>query len=284
MTGGRKFDVKGDNADKLKQAMQRQALKKLVDLELLYQEAQAKNLVADDKKVDEMITDIKTKFPDAGAFEEILTKNGSSEAELREDIRTNLSIENIMYKEISSKVEISDKDAKDFYQKNKEKFNLPEAVRVSHILTRDIKEKSGEAKESAKQEESAEQKIKDIKKRLDKGEDFTELARANSACPSGKKGGDLGYIEHGKTVPEFEKAAFALKKIGDISPIVKTSFGYHIIKLADKRPAGIVPYDEIKEELKGNLKKQKINEKSDEYIKKLHEKAKIESEIELATK
>lgn len=118
----------------------------------------------------------------------------------------------------------------DFYNENKQIFTEPETTKASHILVDD--------------KEQADEIIKEI----NNGLPFEEAAKKYSRCPSNTVGGDLGYFEKGKMVPEFEAAAFDMK-IGEISAPVKTQFGYHIIKLVDKKEEGIKTFDEVKNQL-----------------------------------
>ena len=114
-----------------------------------------------------------------------------------------------------------------------------------------------------------------IQQKLENGEDFTALAKEFSQDPSGAEGGDLGYFGRGQMVKPFEDAAFSLK-VGNLSNIVKTKFGYHLIKVTDKKPETTVPYQEAKPNLDNFLKRKKVQEKIGAYISQLEEKAKIE--------
>ncbi|MRR07152.1 MAG: peptidylprolyl isomerase, partial [Deltaproteobacteria bacterium] len=112
-------------------------------------------------------------------------------------------------------------------------------------------------------------------KRAKAGEDFAVLAKDNSTCPSAAQGGNLGYFGKGQMVPAFETAAFSLKS-GEISEVVETQFGYHIIKVTDKKPAGTVPFAEAKNDIIEYLKTQKIQQDISKYVEKLRKEAKIE--------
>jgi peptidyl-prolyl cis-trans isomerase C len=255
--------------------VKKNALRKLIRMELLYQESQAKNIAVSKEEVDKVVNRIKSNFPDEDKFRQALAENSSSEKELREDIRRNLSVNSLIDQEILPGVVVTDEESNTFYQKNKKKFNRPESVRVSHILIKLDKDASPEDEAAAKQ------KMEEIKNRLSNGEDFAELARAYSNCPSAGNGGDLGYIVRGQTVPEFEQCAFGLEQPGQISQVIKTSFGFHILKLGQKRSASTVPYEEAKEAINRYLKNQKLNEKLEEYVRNLYAKAEIESRLDL---
>jgi peptidyl-prolyl cis-trans isomerase C len=117
---------------------------------------------------------------------------------------------------------------------------------------------------------------------LQKGEDFASLAKEFSQCPSNAKGGDLGYFQRGQMVPPFEQVAFALKP-GAVSDIVETKFGYHLIKVIDKKAETTIPYKDVKEKLEQNLKREKIQKEVTLYVEKLKEKAKVEKVEKFST-
>ena len=169
-----------------------------------------------------------------------------------QDLRKRLIVESFLKKKVEVESKVSDEDMKKFYEQNKEKFKSGEQIKASHILVKSEKE------------------AKEILARLKSGGNFEELAKKSSVDSSSAKGGDLGWFGKGSMVPAFEKAALALKE-GQISDVVKSDFGYHIIKLTGKRPAGIRPYEEVKEQIKGAImptKQQEVFQKIKEELKK----------------
>lgn len=163
---------------------------------------------------------------------------------------------------IEPQCKISDADAEKFYRENQKNFQVAEEITASHILIRP-NVPAGKEKDTAavaKADAEALAKIKTIQAKLKQGADFGALAEKESACPSGKSAkGSLGKFKRGMMVPEFDKAAFALKK-GEMSDIVKTQFGYHIIKLTDRTPAGYEPLNKVKGDIKNYLKAKKTEE------------------------
>ncbi len=131
-----------------------------------------------------------------------------------------------------------------FYDDNKARYVKDEEIQASHILIK-VDDKTNDA--------AAKTKIDAIYKDVKAGKDFAELAKQNSQCPSAPKGGDLGYFARGRMVPEFDNAAFALKNKGDISDIVKTQFGYHIIKLTDRKERSETKLEGVKIEIAREL-------------------------------
>lgn len=169
---------------------------------------------------------------------------------------------------------VSDQDARDFYVKNPDMFkqpaDAPGTIRASHILIM-VDEKATDADKKA-----ALAKINDIQKQLKADpKKFEALAKAESKCPSGQNGGSLGAFGKGQMVPEFEKAAFALKNVGDISDVVKTNFGYHIIRKDAPKGAETIPFSRVKDQIKMGLTEQKIREAEAKYIAGLEAKFKV---------
>lgn len=126
--------------------------------------------------------------------------------------------------------------------------------------------------------DEARKKIDTIQEKLKSGADFATLAKDESDCPSKEKGGDLGYFGKGQMVKPFEDAALALTP-GQTSGVVETQFGYHIIKLTDKKPEGIMPFADVKDQLIQYLKQEKVKTELDSYIASLEKTAKIEKLI-----
>lgn len=173
-------------------------------------------------------------------------------ADRLDDLRKRLIVETYLKKKVEQDAKVSDEEMKKFYDQNLDKFKSGEQVRASHILVK------------------TEPEAQDVMSQLKKGASFEELAKKYSKDSSAAKGGDLGWFSKGAMVPEFDKAVFGLKE-GQLSGIVKTQFGFHIIKLTGKRPAGVRPFDEAKEQIKANLlpaKQQEVFQKMKEDLKK----------------
>jgi len=175
----------------------------------------------------------------------------------------------LLDKDLGMKIEVTPEEVKAFYDGNPDLFKTPEMVRASHILVKVDKEASGEEKAKALA------KIKAIEKRIKSGEDFALVAKEVSDCPSKDDGGDLNFFHKGQMVPPFEKAAFSLKP-GETSDIVETEFGYHIIKLTDRKTAGTMSFDEVKSRIEQHLKNEKMSQEFPKYVETFKSKAKIE--------
>ncbi len=181
-------------------------------------------------------------------------------------LKSDLALEVWMRKQFNS-ITISDKEAKEFYQKNIDKFKRPEMVHARHILV--------------KSEEEAKKIIDELKKTpKDKLKaKFIELAKTKSVGPSGKRGGDLGFFRKGQMVKPFSDAAFSLKPGEFTKTPVKTQFGYHIIYVEEKKAASTVPFEQVKEKIKQQLKMKKFQELVKKEAQKLKKSAKIKKMI-----
>lgn len=175
------------------------------------------------------------------------------------ELKKRIIVDTYLKKQVETESKISDEELKKFYDQNIDKFKTGEQVRASHILVK------------------SEQEAQAVLDQLKKGVAFEELAKTKSADSSAAKGGDLGWFGKGNMVPVFEKAAFGLKE-GQLSSIVKSDFGFHIIKLTGKRPAGTRPFDEVKEQIKSAL----MPQKQQQVFMKLKEDLKKDAKIELA--
>ena len=245
------------------------ALEQLVSAEILY-EAGLKLEIKDlDKEVEAKMAQGKKEFATPAEFEEALKSANMTEAKLKELTRKDIVINNLVEKEVAGKITVSEAEAKKFYDDNLDKFKQNEAVRASHILC------GVDASATPEEKKKAKEKAEALRKRVLAGEDFAAIAKSDSTCPSSAKGGDLGFFERGQMVPPFEQAAFALKP-GEISEVVETQFGYHIIKQTEKREAATAKFDEVKERLIRYLKGQKVQKGVNDLLAKLREKVKIE--------
>ena len=146
-------------------------------------------------------------------------------------------------------VDVTEDEVKKFYEENKEAFKEKESANASHILV------------------SEEDKAREIYEKVKDGEDFETLAKKNSTCPSKEKGGDLGTFTRGQMVKEFEDAVFE-NEVGTVTEPVKTQFGYHIIKINEKNEGRDLEFDEVKDKIFSQLKRQK---EQDLYNKKIEE-------------
>ena len=249
--------------------IKKQVLENLIARELLYQESQTKGIKVDQKEIEAQVTALKGRFPSEVEFKNALSTMNLTEADLRFQFERDLAIRKLLDDQIGGKITVSEKESKAYYDNNLESFKKPEQVRASHILIK----VDPEAEEAKKAE--ARTKIESVQAKLKKGEDFGALAKEYSEGPSGPKGGDLGFFGRGQMVKPFEEAAFSMKP-GQVSGMVETRFGYHLIMVAERTPESTLSYEEVKDRLEQYLKQQKVQEAIAAYVETLQGKAKIE--------
>ena len=197
-------------------------------------------------------------------FKARVTSQGQSFEQIKEQIKKTVS-----YEKLIGNVEVNDAEAKAFYDENKEDFNKPEQVKASHILVK------VDASATPEQKAAAKTKIEGLLKQAKAGGDFAALAKENSDDPGSKiRGGDLGFFDRNTMVKEFADAAFALK-VGDISGVIETQYGYHIIKVTDRQKGGLTPFDKAKADIVTALQNKKKSELFRQLIEKIKAQAKI---------
>ena len=167
----------------------------------------------------------------------------------------------IWMQKMSQNIVVTQKELKDYYNKNKVKLVQPEELKASHILV--------------KTEQEAKNIIKKLNKSSNLSKEFAQLAQEKSIGPSGKSGGKLGWFTKDKMVPEFSMACSFLKKGTITQQPVKTQFGYHVIYLEDKKEASTIPFANVKDKIKQFLAQNKFKTKIDSMISDLKSKAKI---------
>ncbi len=227
---------------------------KMINEIIIQQKAEEQDVKAMPEEINEKIDEIKKQSGGEAIFKQKLSETGMTSEELMQQVEVQILIEKLVAKQAV----ISEQDIKDYFYRNKARFAKPEEVRASHILVR------------------TEQEAKEVLSRLKAGADFIELAMEKSIDPGTKdKGGDLGFFSQGKMTPAFEQAAFALES-GEISEVVKTPYGYHIIKVEEKKPAQEPNLELAREEIKETLTQQKIWTVRSDFLQNLREEAEIE--------
>jgi peptidyl-prolyl cis-trans isomerase C len=247
----------------------RGAIDQLVVYTLLSQESRSRGIKVEDAEIDAKMAQLKGQFPTQDAFAKALKERGMSPDSLRKDARVDIGVTKLMEAETAALPGPSDLEAKTFYEKNPERFKQDESVRASHILIRVDEKADAAARKKARAEIDA------VLKRAKAGADFAKLAEQHSQDSSAAQGGDLNYFPKGQMVPAFDKVAFELKP-GQISDVVTTQFGYHIIKVTDRKPSRTVPFEESSPQIKQFLTEQKKQQHTEAFIDTLKKKAKIE--------
>lgn len=177
-------------------------------------------------------------------------------------------------KEIKPTISVPQEDIIEYYGKNQDQFNRPEEVRAAHVLLQCAS--SADAATKAKSEAD----LRDLLAKVRNGADFAEIAKAHSTCPSSARGGDLGFFSRGKMVPAFEKIAFGLQ-VGEVSDVFATQFGYHIVKVTDRKGSGMRQLDD---ELRSEIHDRLIQQRVGAAIMARHEKWKTDNQVQILLK
>jgi peptidyl-prolyl cis-trans isomerase C len=189
--------------------------------------------------------------------------------------RSNFIANEYIKREIAGKITVPENEIKAYYDSHPDEFKKPEMIRARHILVKVEPSASQQDKEKAKV------KANDILKKIKAGDNFEKLADDQSDDPGSKsKGGDLGFFSRGRMVKQFEDAAFSLKP-GETSGIVETQFGYHIIKVEEKKDTSTEPFDAVKDKISQKLIQERAKTKVTEFLDKVMKDAKVETHPEV---
>lgn len=230
----------------------RQVLTSMVQGMLIDQYAKDKNITVPDADIQKKEDEIKAKYP-PGQFEQILKQQSLTEADVKNILRQQLIIE----KAVGASVVITDKQIKDYLDKNHATLDKPQQVRARHILVADLKTANA------------------VEAQLKAGAKFEDLAKKYSTDPSSKdKGGELGFFQKGQMVPAFQDASYA-QKIGVVGPPVKSPFGYHIIQVEERKPATVATLATSHDSIRDTLKQQQEQTQIPQFLQSLRSKANI---------
>jgi len=252
-----------------------QALQGMITMQLIDEEVKKANIVVTDNEVTSEITRMAALQKPPVTLEELkatMEAYGASYEELKNQIQTTLGLQKLVAQKYPDEVKVTEDDAKASYEQNKARYDVPEQVRASHILIKpDLSDPNSDPNQA---KAAAKAKAEDLLKKVKEGGDFAALAKENSACPSAARGGDLDFFRRGQMVPAFDKAAFELE-VGKISDVVETQFGFHIIKVTDRKAASTTSLDQIKGTLMAELAQRKLQELAMKYVEQLKLEAKI---------
>lgn len=245
-------------------------LDSIIEEKLLTQQAKKIGITVPEKSVQDALDNIKLKNSLTDEqLDEMLQKENSSLERYKQTIRDQILVSKVRNYEVLSRINIPEGEVKKYYRVHQKEFWTPAKVHARHILF------ILDEKLTPEEVEIKRQKAENIHKQIKSGKDFEELAKLYSEDLSGSSGGDLGVLERGKMVAEFEEAVFSLKD-GEISDVVKTPYGLHIIKADKVFPGNTIPYSDVKEKIKGFLAAEKGQDFYEKWIKELKANAYVE--------
>ncbi len=254
----------------------REILDGIIAHQLLLQEAKTLGISISEAEADQMMQGFKSQFPSQEVFQKQLDANKMTEAELRQKMRddSDSKVNKLIQTRIAASVQVSEADARAFYDQNQQQMKTPPQAHLRHILIA-VAPKAPEG-----DRQKAREKAEDLLAQLENGGDFAQLASQNSNdTGSAAQGGDLSWVRPGVMVPAFDKAAFALQQPNDLSPVVETRFGYHIIQLVERREPQTVPFEQAKNRIGAMLRDEKLKEALRAHVEELKTKAKVETYI-----
>jgi peptidyl-prolyl cis-trans isomerase C len=244
-------------------------IQSLVSSELIYQKATASGIKATDAEQQAELQKITKSFKNDAEMNVALANEIMDRATLEKDLNKKLVIDKYINENVTKKVPVvTPEEVAKYYSSHPDEFKHPDIVRTSHILI----QPTGDTPE---QDALAKKRAEELLARINKGEDFAKLAKENSMDPSATQGGDIGFAAKESLASEYGEAAFSLPAGG--IKLVKTSYGYHIIKVTDKKKEGIAPLEEVRTKLSEFLK----NEKTDAELKKMIEGLRDQAKVEL---
>jgi parvulin-like peptidyl-prolyl isomerase len=261
----RKKDIPENLAKRYKESI----LKQLIEKELLRQEITKQSVQIDGPELDKEFDDYKKMFRTDENFDRYLKSSEVTIDQIKDNIRHNIGVNKLLEK--GGALTVTDAESKSYYEENKKRYEVQEQIHAAHILVK------VDAKADKKAEADALKKANDFyKDATKKGADFATLAQKSSDGPTAGRGGDLNWFPRGRMVKEFDDIAFKMKA-GEISKPVKTQFGYHVIKLIDRKDGRDRPFDEVKESIEKLLKNKKQRTAKQALLKDLRTNAKLET-------
>src|SRR3990167_6772788 len=250
--------VDEDNIHKI----EKEILNEMIEERLMLQFASNNNIKILDEDIKTAVEDVKKQnnFTDE-MLEKALKNENVTINDYRERLKEQMMISKVINYEVKSNIHIEENEIKKYYEEHRDEFKTQEEVRVRHMVFM--------------YSEVERKKAADILNKIREGEDFAKVASIYSEDPSAKSGGDLGYFSRGKMIKDFEDAAFILKK-GEVSDVIGTPYGFHIIKCEDKKEAGFRPVEEVSGEIEKTIFLEKMKSLKNIWMKKMKEKAFID--------
>ena len=243
--------------------LEAKALDQAIGAKLLLDQAARLDIPVTEKDIDAEVARVVQQVGGEENYKKALAAQGISEADFRKELEKGARVNMLVNQACAHVADPTEDEVTAFYEAHKQEYVEPHQVLCQHILVKGSND-------------AALDKIKEIRERIvnDKA-DFAEEAKKHSDCPSGAQGGSLGWFGRGMMVPEFDKAAFEMKK-GEVSGVVTTEFGYHIIYKADERGGGQQTIVDVHDQIKDLLRHEARGKAMDAYVAELREKATIE--------
>ena len=248
-------------------------LNRMIDNLLMEQQSRKAGIVVRDEDVSNAIDDmLKRRNVSRDELWKALDREGITVEAYRKGMRDQLMRIRIVQREIKSKVAVSDEEIGEYYRKHRADYEGKEAVRIKQILLTLPKDALPPVREGLRADAET------IHRRLFAGEPFDQISANHSQGPAAKEGGDIGYIERGTILPEVESVAFSLP-LNQISDVIESPIGFHIIQVIDRRGAGVKSIELVREEIREKLDMEKVEKKFEEWLIALRAKSHVEIKL-----
>jgi parvulin-like peptidyl-prolyl isomerase len=263
---------KGDDKEAVIKQTKEAFLQRLIDNILIEQEAKKSGagIIVKDEEIMEVLQDMSNKQKmSMQDFLKSLAKEGNSIESVKKEIRGQMMRARLLRREVKSKILVSDEEIGEYYNKNRQDYEGKETVRIKQLLLL-LPPNANKTVIATVQNEALQ-----LHKRVMDGESFDSLVVKYSQGPAAAQGGDVGFVGRGTIIPEVEAAAFSLS-VGQVSEVIESSVGFHIIQVVDKKGAGLKPLAAVREEIKTKIEDEKLDKKYDEWIASVRAKSHLE--------
>ncbi len=254
--------------------LERRVLDGLITRATLEAETQRLGITVASDEIDAILSQFRGQFPDEDTFRNVLQQQGYTEERFEAELRRQMAIEQLFEQEVFAAITVDEQELQDFYEENTMYFEQPEQVSARHIILTTQGASDDAARSAIRQE------IEGLRRRIAGGEDFAEVAREHSQDGSAARGGSLGTFGRGQMVPAFEEVAFSLP-VGELSPVVETQFGYHLVEVTERIPARTIPYPEVRGQIEDFLLEDVRNRAAEDYVEDLRSRANVEELISI---
>ena len=249
--------------DKTKKARE-DFLNKLIEEKMILSEAKKKQVIVADSEVDEMLTDVRNKFPSREIFLKAIEDQGLTEKKLWNRFHDQLMTQKLVTYEVKSRISASPGEVSDYYKAHPEEFSQGDRVHLRQILVR----------EGARSAEEAKTFADSLIAQIDQGKSFEELAKTYSEGSEAKEGGDMGWVQKGQLMGNIDQKVFLLEE-GQHTAAIKSSLGYHIFQVVERQRSSLKPLAEVRNSIQETIFKEKLGERLDAWIKSLKKNAYI---------
>ncbi|MBI4352935.1 MAG: peptidylprolyl isomerase [Candidatus Omnitrophica bacterium] len=244
--------------------LRQEFLNKLIEDKLVLSEAKRKQVIVKDEEVDEMLGEVREKFPNREVFLKAISEQGLTEKKLWNRFRDQLLMQKLVAYEVKSKVSVSPGDTAEYYKTHEKDFAQGDRVKLQHILIR----------VGSRSEEEAKAFIESLAAKWKEGKPFEELAKTYSEGAEAKEGGEMGWVERGQLLGEIDEKVFALNE-GEATPPIRSSLGYHVFKVAARQKFSVKPLSEVRDVIQDLLFKEKLRVRLESWISQLKKNAYI---------